>query len=208
MKKRIVICESDKSISHTLSVLVSQKMPSCEIKVYDQLIDAYVNLKSDVTNLLIIGNGKDIMGIDSNALEIISAFTQKIPTLFIKNLTAHEIIQSLKSGVIGVLPRNASVLTIGRAIEKAIHNKITVQGKIIEKLVESVRDNQDGLLTKKESLVLKELFNGKSYAEICQYLNVSRGTLSTHINNLYSKLGVHSKLQAVKIGIEKRYITF
>jgi DNA-binding NarL/FixJ family response regulator len=185
-------------------------MPFHEIKIYEQFTDVYSNLKVNLTSLMIIGHGSDMAGADlsSDSSEMLTILTQKIPTLLIKNLTTTETIQALKAGVIGIIPRNASVQTIGKAIEKARVNKITVQAKIIEKLVESVRDNQDGLLTKKESLVLKELFNGKSYSEICEYLHVSRGTLSTHINNLYSKLGVHSKLQAVKIGIERRYITF
>lgn len=52
-------------------------------------------------------------------------------------------------------------------------------------------------LTKTETRVMRELCNGGTNAEIGQRLFVSAGTIRTHIDHIFHKLGVSSRLQAV-----------
>jgi LuxR family maltose regulon positive regulatory protein len=52
-------------------------------------------------------------------------------------------------------------------------------------------------LTKREVQVLQLVADGLSNAEIAQRLYISRGTVKTHTRNIYGKLGVHNRVQAV-----------
>lgn len=52
-------------------------------------------------------------------------------------------------------------------------------------------------LTKSETRVMRELCNGGTNAEIGQRLFVSAGTIRTHVDHIFHKLGVSSRLQAV-----------
>ncbi len=53
------------------------------------------------------------------------------------------------------------------------------------------------LLSGREQQVLELIARGFSYAEIARLQGVSVHTVQTHIKNLYSKLAVHSKNEAV-----------
>jgi LuxR family maltose regulon positive regulatory protein len=53
-------------------------------------------------------------------------------------------------------------------------------------------------LTGREQEVLQQIAAGLSNREIQEKLVISKNTVRTHIKNLYSKLGVHSRTQAIK----------
>lgn len=53
-------------------------------------------------------------------------------------------------------------------------------------------------LTQKELLILAQIADGKSNKEIAAGNFVELSTVKTHINNIYSKLGVRSRKKAVK----------
>ncbi len=52
-------------------------------------------------------------------------------------------------------------------------------------------------LTKKEAAILDLIAQGNSYGEVAKRLSVSVGTVQTHIKNIYGKLSVHSRGEAV-----------
>lgn len=53
-------------------------------------------------------------------------------------------------------------------------------------------------LTKKELIVLKYLAEGFTYQEIADNLNLSKGTIKNYISNIYSKMNVNNRTQALK----------
>lgn len=57
-------------------------------------------------------------------------------------------------------------------------------------------------LTKRETEVLELVSRGFVYAEIAGFMNVSIATVQTHVRNIYGKLGVHNRTEAVH---EARY---
>jgi DNA-binding CsgD family transcriptional regulator len=65
----------------------------------------------------------------------------------------------------------------------------------------SVPGNNEALteLTQKELLILVQIAAGKSNKEIAADNFVELSTIKTHINNIYSKLGVNSRREAIKI---------
>jgi DNA-binding NarL/FixJ family response regulator len=57
--------------------------------------------------------------------------------------------------------------------------------------------SNSGLLTAREYEVLQYISRGYTYPELSRYLNVSLTTVLTHVRNIYSKLSVHNKTEAV-----------
>jgi ATP/maltotriose-dependent transcriptional regulator MalT len=55
------------------------------------------------------------------------------------------------------------------------------------------------VLTQKELLILEQIAFGKSNKEIAAGNFVELSTVKTHINNIYSKLGVSNRKDAIKI---------
>lgn len=58
-------------------------------------------------------------------------------------------------------------------------------------------------LTTTEHMVLQYLERGYTNAEIATELNVKLATIKTHVYNIYKKLGVSNRIQAVQKGKEE-----
>jgi two-component system, NarL family, response regulator LiaR len=60
------------------------------------------------------------------------------------------------------------------------------------------QDNWRQLLSPRERDVLLGMMDGRSNRQIAEDLNISRDTVRTHTRNLFAKLDVHSRLEAVR----------
>ncbi len=56
---------------------------------------------------------------------------------------------------------------------------------------------ESALLTRREFSTLDSISRGGSYAKVAEALGLSIGTVQTHIKNIYAKLGVHSRTEAI-----------
>jgi DNA-binding NarL/FixJ family response regulator len=61
-------------------------------------------------------------------------------------------------------------------------------------------------LTTRETEVLEHLSKGLNYGEIAGNLFISQGTVRKHIQNIYSKLQVRNKMEAVNLAKKERLI--
>jgi DNA-binding NarL/FixJ family response regulator len=61
-------------------------------------------------------------------------------------------------------------------------------------------------LTPGEHKVIRELAKGHVYKEIAETLGLSPSTVRTHLHNIYSKLGVNDRAQAILLAKEQRWI--
>lgn len=64
--------------------------------------------------------------------------------------------------------------------------------------IENEKDKEDIKLTNRETEVLEHLSKGLNYVQIAENLILSTGTVRKHIENIYRKLQVHNKLEAVQ----------
>lgn len=61
----------------------------------------------------------------------------------------------------------------------------------------SIQETEEIKLTKRESQILVQLSKGLNYNDIAENLIISPSTVRKHIENIYKKLQVHSKMEAV-----------
>jgi DNA-binding NarL/FixJ family response regulator len=61
-------------------------------------------------------------------------------------------------------------------------------------------------LTAREIQVLEQLSKGLKYDAIAENLILSKGTIRKHVENIYAKLQVHNKLEAVQIAKKNKLI--
>lgn len=59
------------------------------------------------------------------------------------------------------------------------------------------------LLTDTEIAVLREYLKGRTTSSVARLLHMSEGTVKSHMNNAYSKMGVHSRIEAIKVCIQE-----
>ena len=83
---------------------------------------------------------------------------------------------------------------------------MTLSSEAMQVLAYSVPQPQihGGRLTERERDVLKCMSDGLNNNEIAEKLVVSLGTVKFHVSNIFLKLGVDSRVEAVKMAIEQK----
>jgi len=77
---------------------------------------------------------------------------------------------------------------------------------IARMVVRSFHRNTKTPLTMRETQVLYMLSHGKSYNMIAEDLFLNKETVRTHIKNIYKKLKVHSKADAIEKALKEKLI--
>lgn len=115
---------------------------------------------------------------------------------------------ALQAGAIGYLQKNVTAKELGIAIRSAFEGKMTLSAEATQVLAHSVAQPQipGEQLTERERDVLKSMVAGMNNREIAEALVVSLGTVKFHVSNIFQKLGVDSRVEAVKIAIEQKLV--
>ncbi len=70
----------------------------------------------------------------------------------------------------------------------------------------AVGKNEMEPLSEREKEILKCSMEGKEYAQIAELLFLSKHTVRQHMKNIYSKLHVSSKIEALQISLKNKWI--
>jgi two-component system, NarL family, response regulator LiaR len=135
---------------------------------------------------------------------------KKFPNIKILALTSfadqYMVQGALQAGAIGYLQKNVTAKELGIAIRSAYEGKMTLSPEAAQILANIVAQPQipGEQLTEREYEVLMCLADGLSNNEIAERLVVSLGTVKFHISNIFRKLGVDNRVEAVKYVLEKK----
>lgn len=111
------------------------------------------------------------------------------------------IFESLKAGATGYLLKKTSPDKILEAITEVVNGGSPMNGQIARRVIASFQ-KQDSIeaseiLTNKEKEILKALAKGLRYKEIAAEMNISMETVRSHARNIYEKLQVQSRTEAL-----------
>lgn len=161
----------------------------------------------------------DILLLDINlpgtsGVEAIKLLKAKHPEMKIIMMTIFEdednIINAIQEGADGYLLKKTSPLKILSAIEDVFTNGASLSASIAVKVLKMFRDrndeNENYNLTGRETEILSLLVAGNDNRQIADLLFISYDTVRNHLRNIYSKLNVTSKTQAVAKAIKENII--
>lgn len=142
---------------------------------------------------------------------------QKYPQIKIIMLTVFEdddnLFRAIQAGASGYMIKDEPVEKIYDAIKDVLSGGAPMSSVIALKTLRLLRDRVDEVhppkeyhLTKRETQILEQLCQGKTYTEIADNLIISPKTVRKHIENVYTKLEVHSKLEAVDLARRNRLV--
>jgi DNA-binding NarL/FixJ family response regulator len=111
--------------------------------------------------------------------------------------------RALSAGACGVLPHGDDAADLILAIRRAVSGELVLPARDLSALVDQLRPPVDLLymLTVRERQTLSLLAEGLSTVDVAFELGISPATVQTHIKNVLAKLGVHSKVQAVRVAL-------
>lgn len=151
-----------------------------------------------------------------NGIETTQMVKQKYPHIKIVMLTVFDndknIFKAIQAGADGYLLKEVNPEDLYNGIKETIAGGAAMNPSIAMKTlrllrnpssIENLTDREEISLSERETEVLEQLAKGLSYKVIAQNLFLSPSTVRKHIENIYKKLQVHSKIQAVQKA--KRY---
>ena len=114
----------------------------------------------------------------------------------------------LQAGAIGYLQKNVTAVELASAIRSAYHGRMTLSPEASEALANAVTQAHlpGNSLTERERDVLKHMVEGMNNDEIAKRLVISLGTVKFHISNIFQKMGVDSRVEAVKLALEQKMV--
>jgi NarL family two-component system response regulator LiaR len=116
--------------------------------------------------------------------------------------------QALKAGATSYLLKNVNADELANAIRAAHAGQATLAPEATEALIQATRHRPAvGFdLTEREKEVLALLVSGNSNSEISALLSISLATVKYHLGNIYSKLGVKNRVEAVTVSLEHHLV--
>ena len=141
-----------------------------------------------------------------NGIECIRQVKDKSPATQFMMFTVYEnddkVFEALKAGASGYLLKNTGLLQIAESIKELHEGGSPMSANIARKMVNLFRDNDKknpflDLLSNREKEILQLLAKGLLYKEIAEQLHITTGTVRIHIHNIYEKLHVQNRTEAI-----------
>ncbi len=165
------------------------------------------NIHGDAPDLVLMDI--DLPGIDG--IEGTSRIKKLRPDCIILIITVMEdsdkVFRSLCAGAGGYIVKNSDADQIIQIVAQAFAGGAPMSLNIAKMVVQSFTRSPDCPLSERETAVLKCISEGKSYTRIALDLFISKETVRSHIKNIYQKLAVNSKAEALKVAGDKKWIS-
>jgi DNA-binding NarL/FixJ family response regulator len=145
-----------------------------------------------------------------NGIEATLLIKQKYPHIKIIMLTAFDndenILNAIKAGADGYLLKEVKATDLKQGILDTLNGGATMTPSVAMKTLKLFRNpiiledttDESHKLTVREIEVLEQLSKGIKYSNIADNLCLSTNTVRKHVENIYGKLQVHNKLEAVE----------
>jgi DNA-binding NarL/FixJ family response regulator len=157
---------------------------------------------------------------DGTGIDVIRACVRHLPKCDIMVITMSSdednVLACIEAGASGYVLKDAGRLDVvnavlelragGSPMSPIIARKVLARARVRDEANDTAKKN-DGpaaadapppvALTKREAVILDLIARGDSYGDVARTLSLSVGTVQTHIKNIYDKLSVHSRGEAV-----------
>ncbi|MEO6684905.1 MAG: response regulator transcription factor [Dyadobacter sp.] len=207
MKKRIIIVEDNFSIREGFRAVLETIEKYRVVNLYSNVEDALENLDQDLPDVVLMDI--ELPGMDGIAGT--ARIKKQYPDCIVLIITVLEdsekVFRSLCAGAGGYIVKNSNISEIVQNIDEALAGGAPMSLSIARMVVQSFQKQQNSPLTERETEVLQSIAEGKSYSKIALDLYVSKETIRSHIKNIYRKLEVSSKSEAIKVANSNKWVT-
>jgi DNA-binding NarL/FixJ family response regulator len=200
----VAIVEDNQDIRNALEQIVNmtdgfELMCSCENGE-----DALINLPIFLPKIVLM----DIHLGGINGIEVVRQLKETHPDMLFMMCTVYEedekIFEALKAGASGYIIKKTTPSKLLEAIRELDQGGAPMSSQIARKVVSAfqnkpvvVAEGLAELLTRRELEILEMLASGLVYKEISDKLFISSETVRKHVYNVYHKLHVSNRVEAV-----------
>lgn len=197
----------DQTILRELVCRLVDSLPNCDlIGDCGDGLEGLRACKEKVPDLVIV----DIMVPSLNGLEIVRQLRKSLPEvklLIFSAYSSRERVQAaLKSGVNGIVHKNASIDELEKGIQRVLIGESYMSSQILEIMREIMLNpnSTDSLekLTTREREILQLIAEGNTTKDIANKLEISAKTADTHRTNVMNKLNIHDIAGLTRFAIQ------
>lgn len=203
---KISLIEDDFIIRQGFEDLLSLEENFKILGGYRSCEDFFKEINSKTPNVVVI----DIELPGMNGIEGIKKIRKLNPNIQMLVVTVYEnddlVFKALVAGASGYLTKNMPTQRLTDAIYELVNGGAPMSTNIARMVVASFQKNQNSPLSTRETEVLEYISKGKSYTAIASELFIDKETVKSHIKNIYSKLQVHSKAEALEKAKKEKWI--
>src|SRR6266545_6953812 len=199
---KVAIVEDQRDIREGLASLIKYTGGYQCTGSYRSMEEALEKIRFDLPNIMLVDIGLPGM----SGIEGIRLLKESYPDILLLMLTVYDddemIFNALCAGACGYLLKKTPPARLMESLNEAMSGGAPMSPEVARRVIKLFREfrppeRADYKLTPHELRLLKLLVEGYNYKTAAVELGVSVTTISFHMRNIYDKLQVHSKSEAV-----------
>ena len=199
---KVALIEDQRDVREGLAVLINGSPGFRCVAAFRTMEDALRAITRELPDVVLT----DIQLPGMSGIEGISILKERHPDLPILALTIYdddqEVFNALCAGASGYLLKNTPPARLLDSLTEVAAGGAPMSPEIARRVVRLFREFRPPEraachLTQQETELLKLIIDGHSYKTAAAQLDISTSTVSFHLQNIYQKLQVHSKSEAV-----------
>ena len=201
---RVVVCDDQELMRSALHAVLT---PDEGIEVVGEAADAsalLAVLESEQPDVVTLDLG--LPGLDGlRCLELLRERHPTVTTVVVSGSDDPATIDAaFRRGAAAYALKSVNPLDLPATVRQAVEGSVFRPDRASRDGLEPFRANG---LSEKEAVVLAELAKGHSNREIAQALWLSEQTVKFHLRNVYRKLGVANRTDALRLALERDLVT-
>lgn len=207
-KKRVCIVEDKEDLREGMNMML-------QLSEHYELVGSFANAEIALKEIPQILPDAVLMDINlpgASGIECVANLKDTFPDMLFMMCTAYEdndkIFDSLKSGASGYILKTEGPKIIIEALDDLLAGGSPMSSSIARKVVASFtnmykKNEVVETLSDREKMVLDQLAKGLIGKEVADVLNISWGTVRKHVQNIYKKLQVNTRVEAVNMYLKR-----
>lgn len=207
----VAVIEDEREVREGVAVLINGTEGCRCVGEYRSMEEALARLVKQAPDAILVDIGLPGM----SGIEGIRILKERFPTLTLLAFTVYDddenIFEALCAGASGYLLKNTAPARLLESLREVVSGGAPMSPEVARKVIKLFREVRpphrvDHQLTPQETEIVRLLVEGHSYKTAAAELGISLNTVSFHLRNVYTKLQVHSKSEAVSKALRNQIV--
>ena len=207
----VAVIEDEREVREGVALLINRNEGYRCVGSYRSMEEALAKLGKEAPDAILVDIGLPGM----SGIEGIKILKERFPSVTLLAFTVYDddesIFDALCAGASGYLLKNTAPDRLLESLREVVSGGAPMSPEVARKVIKLFREVRpphrvDHRLTPQETEILKLLVEGHSYKTAAAELGISLNTVSFHLRNVYAKLQVHSKSEAVSKALRNHIV--